>query len=75
MDDGREATCTSIPTTSDGKSHFSEFGWDCPIAADPNPGDDSRPSSTFIILHCMLNFEYFNDLLFIAYVCSSPSFS
>ena len=46
MDDGREATCASIPTTSDGKSHFSEFVWDCPIAADPDPAGLSRPSST-----------------------------
>lgn len=47
MEDGSESICKASPETltRDGSLHHTEFFWDVPIAPDPNPEIDSRPST------------------------------
>merc|ERR1711959_68357 len=47
MDDGTESICKAAAQslTKDGLQHHVEFPWDVPIAAEPYPEIDSRPST------------------------------
>jgi hypothetical protein len=47
MEDGSEAICKGMPDslTKDGSHHHTEFVWDVPIAPEPYPEIDSRPST------------------------------
>jgi len=47
MDDGSEAICKASQETltKDGSHHHTEFVWDVPIAPEPYPEIDSRPST------------------------------
>lgn len=47
MEDGSEAVCRANPETltKDGSHHHTEFVWDVPIAPEPYPEIDSRPST------------------------------
>jgi len=47
MEDGSEAVCKANPETltKDGSHHHTEFAWDVPIAPEPYPEIDSRPST------------------------------
>ncbi|CAD7970374.1 unnamed protein product [Amoebophrya sp. A25] len=48
LEDGSETICKGLPDytlAQDGSHHFEEFPWECPIAADPLPDADSRPST------------------------------
>mmetsp|Transcript_15038 Transcript_15038/g.31381 ORF Transcript_15038/g.31381 Transcript_15038/m.31381 type:complete len:490 (-) Transcript_15038:131-1600(-) len=46
-DDGKEQICKASPETltRDGSMHYTEFTWDVPIAPEPYPEIDSRPST------------------------------
>jgi len=47
MENGYESICKADPETltSDGLAHYVEFHWDVPIAPEPYPEIDSRPST------------------------------
>lgn len=47
MEDGSESVCKASPETltKDGSYHHTEFVWDVPIAPEPYPEIDSRPST------------------------------
>jgi len=47
MENDTEAVCKADPETlmSDGQAHYTEFTWDVPIAPEPYPEIDSRPST------------------------------
>merc|ERR1711904_145974 len=47
MDDGTESICKAAAQslTKDGLQHHLEFPWDVPIASEPYPEIDSRPST------------------------------
>lgn len=47
MDDGKETTCKADmeSLTADKQNHIAEFTWDVPIAPEPYPEVDSRPST------------------------------
>ena len=47
MENGFESICKADPETltSDGLAHYVEFHWDVPIAPEPYPEIDSRPST------------------------------
>eukprot|EP00747_Dinoflagellata_sp_TGD_P165208 gnl/TRDRNA2_/TRDRNA2_186200_c0_seq1.p1 gnl/TRDRNA2_/TRDRNA2_186200_c0~~gnl/TRDRNA2_/TRDRNA2_186200_c0_seq1.p1 ORF type:complete len:595 (+),score=119.97 gnl/TRDRNA2_/TRDRNA2_186200_c0_seq1:98-1882(+) len=47
MDDGSDSVCKMSPETqtADGAQHYMEFIWDVPVAPEPYPEIDSRPST------------------------------
>jgi len=47
MNDDQEELCKASPETmtADGQAHYTEFRWDVPIAPEPYPEIDSRPST------------------------------
>ncbi|CAD7965524.1 unnamed protein product [Amoebophrya sp. A120] len=48
LEDGSETVCKALPEhtlSGDGSHHIEDFPWEVPIAADPVPDADSRPST------------------------------
>ena len=48
LEDGGETVCRALPPATlggDGTYHHEEFPWDCPVADDPYPDVNSRPST------------------------------